>query len=232
MNVEDLVDGIHPSWASFAQEHRELLAQIVETLDSRLKSGEHISPQPDQILRALTYDRESVRVLIVGQDPYPTENHAVGLSFSTASHVRPLPRSLTNIFVELNDDLGVAIPESGDLSGWAEQGVMLLNRVLTVSVGAAGSHRGIGWENFTDAIVRSLVARDSPLVAILWGADAAAVTGLLANTPTITSAHPSPLSARRGFWGSAPFSAANNELVQRGAQPIRWSDMASAAELH
>lgn len=222
MNVESLVDGVHPSWRVFVEEQRPLLAHILSRVDGQQQAGERIAPEPEHVLRALAYDRESVRVLIMGQDPYPTAGHAVGLSFSVAPHVRPLPRSLANIFTELHTDTGVPIPQSGDLSGWAEQGVMLLNRVLTVTEGSAGSHRGFGWEHFTEAIVRSVVSRQKPLVAVLWGADAATVTGQLGDTPTIVSAHPSPLSARRGFWNSRPFSRTNELLVGAGGAPIDW----------
>jgi len=164
-----------------------------------------------------------VRVLIVGQDPYPTPGHPVGLSFSVERDVRPIPRSLQNIYRELQDDLGIPPANHGDLTSWSESGVMLLNRVLTVRPGAAGSHRGKGWEAVTEAAIRALVARGGPLVAILWGRDAQALTPLLGETATIMSAHPSPLSARNGFFGSKPFSRANDLLVAQGAAPVNWS---------
>ena len=165
-----------------------------------------------------------MRVLIVGQDPYPTPGHAVGLSFSVAPDVRPLPRSLQNIFRELHDDVGQAAPATGDLTPWTENGVLLLNRVLTVRLGEPGSHRGIGWEAITAAAITALVARpDAPLVAILWGRDAQSLEPDLPDVPVIASAHPSPMSADRGFFGSRPFSRANALLDELGAEPLDWS---------
>jgi uracil-DNA glycosylase len=163
-----------------------------------------------------------VKVLIVGQDPYPTPGHAMGLSFSVAPGVRPLPRSLANIVAEYGADLGYPAPASGDLSAWAQRGVLLLNRVLTVRAGAPASHRGKGWEEVTECAIRALVARDQPLVAILWGRDAATLTPMLTGCPVIASAHPSPLSANRGFFGSRPFSRANELLAAEGAEPVDW----------
>ena len=179
-------------------------------------------PAPDLVLRAFRQPMSQVRVLIVGQDPYPTPGHAVGLAFSTASHVRPIPRSLKNIFAELHTDLGIMPPASGNLGPWAEQGVLLLNRVLTVAPGEAGSHAGRGWEAITEAAIRALVARDAPLVAILWGKHAQTLAPLLGSTPIIASAHPSPLSARRGFFGSRPFSRANDALAGQCSAPVDW----------
>ncbi len=164
----------------------------------------------------------AVKVLIVGQDPYPTPGHAVGLSFSVAPDVRPLPRSLVNIYRELETDLGFPPAPTGDLTPWAAQGVLLLNRVLTVRPGAAGSHRGAGWEAVTERAITALAARGGPLVAILWGADARKLRPLLADIPAIESVHPSPLSARNGFFGSRPFSRANQLLEQQGAAPVDW----------
>ncbi len=174
------------------------------------------------MLRAFTFPLEKVRVLIVGQDPYPTPGHAVGLSFSVAPHVRPLPRSLDNIFKEYREDLGYPAPSTGDLTPWSEQGVMLLNRVLTVRPGTPASHRGKGWEAVTECAIRALVARRQPLVAVLWGRDASTLKPMLEDTAVIESPHPSPLSASRGFFGSKPFSRANDLLVQRGAEPVDW----------
>jgi uracil-DNA glycosylase len=161
-------------------------------------------------------------VLIVGQDPYPTPGHPIGLSFAVERHVRPIPRSLANIYRELHDDLGIPPVPHGDLTGWADQGVLLLNRVLTVQAGNSGSHRGKGWEEVTQAAIEALVARGTPLVAILWGRDAGTLRPLLGDTPVIASAHPSPLSASSGFFGSKPFSRANELLTAAGADPIDW----------
>jgi uracil-DNA glycosylase len=175
------------------------------------------------VLRAFSYPLSSVRVLIVGQDPYPTAGHPIGLSFAVDRGVRPIPRSLQNIYRELRDDLGITPPDHGDLTSWAEHGVMLLKRVLTVRPGAAGSHRGKGWEPVTELAIRALVARGGPLVAILWGRDAANLEPLLGSTPVVKSVHPSPLSASGGFFGSKPFSRANALLVAQGAEPVDWS---------
>lgn len=181
-------------------------------------------PTREQVLAAFTRPFAQVRVLVVGQDPYPTSGQAVGLAFSVAPGLRPLPRSLQNIVRELADDLG---PDSqgvdGDLTPWCEQGVLLLNRVLTVAPGAAGSHRGKGWEQITDQAIRALVRRGDPLVAVLWGRDAQTLRPLLADVPLVQSAHPSPLSASRGFFGSRPFSRVNALLVAQGAEPVNWS---------
>ena len=162
-------------------------------------------------------------MLIVGQDPYPTPGHPIGLSFAVERHVRPLPRSLSNIYKELDADLGIPPAAHGDLSGWSDQGVMLLNRVLTVAPGLPASHRGWGWEKVTEHAIRTLAARDAPLVAILWGRDAANLRPLLGPTPIIESAHPSPLSASRGFFGSRPFSRVNELLADLGAEPVDWA---------
>ena len=163
-----------------------------------------------------------VRVLITGQDPYPTPGHAIGLSFAVDRDVRPLPRSLGNIYRERHTDLGIPPAPHGDLTAWSDQGVLLLNRVLTVAPGAPASHRGWGWEKITELAIRALIARQQPLVAVLWGRDAAGLKPLLGGTPIIESAHPSPLSASRGFFGSRPFSRANALLEQQGAQPVDW----------
>ena len=179
-------------------------------------------PAQSNTLRAFRGDFSRIRAVIVGQDPYPTPGDAVGLSFSVAPSSR-IPRSLVNIFAELHSDLGVPVPTTGDLSAWEAQGVLLLNRVLTVPAGNAGGHRGRGWEHITDVVLRALATRGGPLVVILWGNDAAKLRPLLDETPVITSAHPSPLSARRGFFGSRPFSRANELLREQGGQPIDWS---------
>lgn len=213
---------IAPDWAAaLATTTRELDA-MRDFLSAEAAGGRPFLPAEEHILRAFTAPLADVRVLIVGQDPYPTPGHPIGLSFAVNRSVRPLPRSLHNIYRELQDDLSIAPAPHGDLTEWAERGVMLLNRVLTVRAGAAGSHRGKGWEAITDAAIKALVAREGPLVAILWGKDAAGVRPLLGETPTIASAHPSPLSARRGFFGSRPFSRANELLATQGAAPIDW----------
>jgi len=198
------------------------IAALGERLRAESAAGRSYLPAGDRVLRAFARPLDEVRVLIVGQDPYPTPGHPIGLSFAVDAHVRPLPRSLGNIYRELHDDLGIAPAAHGDLSAWSDQGVMLLNRVLTVAPGAPASHRGWGWETVTEHAIRTLAARDAPLVAVLWGRDAANLRPLLGNTPIIESAHPSPLSASRGFFGSKPFSRANALLEEQGAAPVDW----------
>lgn len=185
-------------------------------------AGRHYLPAGDQVFRAFVEPLADVRVLIVGQDPYPTPGHPIGLSFAVAPEVRPLPRSLQNIYTELEADLGIPKAASGDLRPWAEQGVMLLNRCLTVAPGAPASHRGKGWEAITDRAIEALAERGGPLVAILWGRDAQALGPRLGNVPIIASPHPSPLAASRGFFGSRPFSRANAELESRGGRGVDW----------
>ena len=219
--LEELV---HPTWVPVLDSERETVAHIGEFLRSESAAGHRWLPAGDSILRAFSTPLDEVRVLIVGQDPYPTPGHAVGLSFSVSPDTRPLPRSLQNIYRELVDDLGVTRPANGDLSPWTQRGVMLLNRVLTVRAGEPGSHRGQGWEQVTDTAIRGLVQRgDQPLVALLWGRDAQSLEPLLEDTPVIASAHPSPMSADRGFFGSKPFSRANDLLEELGGEPIDWS---------
>lgn len=192
-------------------------------LRAETAAGRGYLPAGEHVLRAFRAPLDEVKVLIVGQDPYPTPGHAVGLSFAVDADVRPVPRSLQNIYRELRDDIGVTPPPHGDLTAWAEQGVLLLNRVLTVQAGASGSHRGKGWEAVTEAAIRGLVARDRPLVAILWGRDAATLRPMLGSTPVIASAHPSPLSASSGFFGSKPFSRANELLTSAGGVAVDWA---------
>jgi uracil-DNA glycosylase len=213
---------VDEAWAGALAPVEPQVAQMGEFLRAELAAGHRYLPVGPNVLRAFTFPLEKVRVLIVGQDPYPTPGHAVGLSFSVAADVRPLPRSLSNIFTEYREDLGFPAPANGDLTPWAEQGVMLLNRVLTVRPGTPASHRGKGWEAVTECAIRALVARRQPLVAILWGRDAATLKPMLGDTLTIESAHPSPLSASRGFFGSRPFSRANELLTQMGAEPVDW----------
>ena len=212
-----------PDWAEALEPVAEQIAEMGEFLRAEIAAGRTYLPDGDRVLRAFAEPMADVKVLITGQDPYPTPGHAVGLSFSVEPDVRPLPRSLVNIFTELQADLGHAPATSGDLTPWSRQGVLLLNRVLTVAPGEAASHRRKGWEAVTEQAIRALAARDRPLVAILWGRDAQGLRPLLGDMPVIESAHPSPLSASRGFFGSRPFSRANELLVQQGTEPIDWS---------
>jgi uracil-DNA glycosylase len=201
----------------------DAVAEMGTFLRAELAAGRRYLPAGAQVLRAFQQPFDAVRVLIVGQDPYPTPGHPVGLSFSVSAQTRPLPRSLVNIFREYTEDLGLPTPSSGDLTPWTRRGVLLLNRVLTVQPGQPGSHRGKGWEKVTDQAITALAARPAPLVAILWGRDARTLRPLLGpGVPCIESAHPSSMSADRGFFGSRPFSRVNDLLVERGAEPIDW----------
>ncbi len=215
-------DLMAPDWVEAMEPVSDEIAAMGDFLRAEIAAGHTYLPEPDAIFRAFHTPLADVRVLITGQDPYPTPGHAMGLSFSVRPDVRPLPRSLVNIYRELQDDLGIEPAPHGDLSAWADQGVMLLNRCLTVRPGEAASHRGKGWEAVTDRAIAALVERGGPLVAILWGRDAQSLAPRLGDVPRIESAHPSPLSASRGFFGSRPFSRANEALVHRGGQPVDW----------
>ena len=217
-----LADVIAPDWAEALAPVADDVAAMGEYLREAIAKGRRYLPDGEHVLRAFTRPLADVRVLITGQDPYPTPGHPIGLSFAVAPDVRPLPRSLQNIYAEMQTDLGVPPAAHGDLTPWADQGVLLLNRVLTVRPGNPGSHRGKGWERVTEQAIRALVERGGPLVAILWGRDAQNLAPLLGEVPQIASPHPSPLSASRGFFGSRPFSRANELLVAQGAQPIDW----------
>jgi uracil-DNA glycosylase len=218
--LSELVD---PGWAAALAPVEDRVAAAGEFLRAEVAAGRAYLPAGEHVLRAFTQPLADVRVLIVGQDPYPTPGHPVGLCFSVDRDVRPLPPSLRNIYTELRDDLGIEPPVHGDLTSWTQQGVLLLNRVLTVRPGAPASHRGKGWEEVTEQAIRALVARRTPLVAILWGRDAQTLTPMLDGVAVVASAHPSPLSARNGFFGSRPFSRANELLRQQGAEPVDWS---------
>lgn len=209
-------------WAEALAPVQADISALGERLRAEQAAGHGYLPAGDHVLRAFQRPLAEVKVLITGQDPYPTPGHPIGLSFAVERHVRPLPRSLGNIYRERESDLGIPPAPHGDLTAWSDQGVLLLNRVLTVRPGAAASHRGWGWEKVTELAIRTLVARQQPLVAILWGKDAAKLEPMLGSTPVIASAHPSPLSASRGFFGSRPFSRANALLEGLGARPVEW----------
>lgn len=217
--LEELVA---PDWARALAPAEPALRAAGQFLRDEVAAGRQYLPASDAILRAFHRPLADVRVLVVGQDPYPTPGHPMGLSFSVQPDVRPLPRSLDNVFRELVDDVGVPRPTSGDLTPWAEQGVMMLNRVLTVRPGASASHRGKGWEQVTDRAIAALVERGGPLVAVLWGRDAQSLRPALGDVPVVASAHPSPLSASRGFFGSRPFSRVDALLREQGAAPVDW----------
>jgi uracil-DNA glycosylase len=219
----DVAGMVETGWAQALTPVAEQVTAAGKFLREEIAAGRRYLPAGPNILRAFTQPFDEVRVLIVGQDPYPTPGHAVGLSFSVEPTVRPLPRSLENIFREYRTDLGLPAPANGDLSPWTERGVLLLNRVLTVEPGKPGSHRGKGWEEVTGQAIRALVARETqPLVAILWGRDARTLRPMLSDVPCIESAHPSPMSADRGFFGSRPFSKANEALEELSGEPIDW----------
>ncbi|WP_129338678.1 uracil-DNA glycosylase [Cellulomonas endophytica] len=218
-----MTDLVAPDWAAALAPVETALREAGRFLRSEVAAGHGYLPAGEDVLAAFRRPLADVRVLVVGQDPYPTPGHPMGLSFSVQPHVRPLPRSLENVFRELVDDLGVPRPATGDLRPWADRGVLLLNRVLTVRPGAPASHRGRGWEAVTDRAVAALVERGGPLVAVLWGRDAQTLAPALGDVPQVRSAHPSPLSASRGFFGSRPFSAVNRLLVEQGADPLDWS---------
>lgn len=213
---------IDAGWADALAPVADTIAGLGDRLRSEVAEGRRYLPAGNNVLRAFQRPLDEVKVLIVGQDPYPTPGHPIGLSFAVDEHVRPLPRSLANIYKELETDLGIPPAPYGDLSAWSDQGVMLLNRVLTVRPGAPASHRGWGWERVTEHAIRTLVARERPLVAILWGNDARSLQPMLGEVPIIASAHPSPLSASRGFFGSRPFSRTNELLTAQGATPVDW----------
>lgn len=214
---------MHPSWAAALADQEETIHRLGDMLRAENAAGHGYLPAGSDVLRAFTYPLDEVKVLIVGQDPYPTPGHAMGLSFSVQPDVRPLPRSLVNIYQELHNDLGIPPCPHGDLTAWSREGVCLLNRVLTVRPGTPASHRGRGWEEVTARAIDVLVQRqNAPLVAILWGRDAGNLAPALGDTPIISSAHPSPLSAQRGFFGSRPFSRANQLLEKQGAAPVNW----------
>ncbi|TCJ30310.1 uracil-DNA glycosylase [Nocardioides jejuensis] len=210
-------------WAEALAPVEGQIAAMGDFLRAELAAGRRYQPSGDRVLRAFQRPLADVRVLVVGQDPYPNPDHPVGLSFSVPREVAPLPPSLANIYAELETDLGVAPATHGDLSAWADRGVMLLNRVLTVEPGNSNSHKGKGWEAVTEHAIRALAQRGGPLVAILWGNDARRLRPWLGDVPAIESAHPSPLSAYRGFFGSKPFSQVNDLLVAQGAAAVDWS---------
>ncbi len=222
MTPRPLAELVDPSWLPALEPEAATISRVGEFLRAEIAAGRGYLPAGENVLRAFGTPLDAVRVLIVGQDPYPTPGHPVGLSFSVAPDVRPLPRSLANIFTELVDDLDLPPPTTGDLSPWAARGVLLLNRVLTVQPGEPASHRGKGWEQVTEAAIRALASRGGPLVAVLWGRDAQGLAPWLGDVPQIASAHPSPLSASRGFFGSRPFSRVNVALVAQGSEPIDW----------
>jgi uracil-DNA glycosylase len=222
MAARPLKEVVEAGWAEALEPVAEKIAEMGEFLRREVAEGRQYLPSGPNVLRAFQQPFDQVKVLIVGQDPYPTPGHPIGLSFSVAADVRPIPGSLRNIYKELTEDLGLPMPSNGDLTPWTEHGVLLLNRVLTVMPGKPASHRGKGWEEVTEQAIKALVARDKPMVAILWGRDARNLRPMLGKVPAVESAHPSPLSARSGFFGSRPFSRTNELLQQQGSTPVEW----------
>jgi uracil-DNA glycosylase len=219
---EPLTKIMDAGWADALAPVEEQIARMGAFLREEVAAGRTYLPSGDNVLRAFKQPFADVRVLIVGQDPYPTPGHPVGLSFSVDPSVKRLPGSLVNIFKEYSSDLGLPKPSNGDLTPWTERGVLLLNRVLTVEPRKAGSHRGRGWEPITEQAIVALAKRDAPLVAILWGSDARKLAPLLGSVPRIESVHPSPMVTTPGFFGSRPFSRANELLEAQGAAPVDW----------
>ncbi|MDT0610563.1 uracil-DNA glycosylase [Streptomyces lancefieldiae] len=213
---------VEPGWAKALEPVAERVASMGAFLRTELAAGRTYLPDGPNVLRAFQQPFDDVRVLVVGQDPYPTPGMAIGLSFAVAPEVRRLPGSLINIFQELQSDLGLPGPSNGDLTPWTRQGVLLLNRALTTRPNSPGSHRDKGWEEVTEQAIRALAERGKPLVSILWGRDARNLRPHLDRYPVIESAHPSPRSADRGFFGSRPFSRANDFLTRQGAAPVDW----------
>lgn len=213
-------------WAEALAPVEDKIASLGQFLREELASGRSYLPHGDNIFRAFRRPLGEVKVLIVGQDPYPTPGHPIGLSFAVERDVWPLPKSLINVYTEYRDDLGVIPPKHGDLTAWSEQGVMMLNRALTVEPGKPASHRGKGWEEVTAHaidVLRQRAEAGASYVAILWGRDAQDLEPKLNPIPVIKSAHPSPLSAYRGFFGSRPFSRANQLLAEQGRSSVDWT---------
>ncbi|MFI8291454.1 uracil-DNA glycosylase [Streptomyces sp. NPDC085614] len=223
MAARPLSELVEPGWAKALAPVAGGIAAMGDFLRAEIAAGRTYLPAGQHVLRAFQQPFDEVRVLIVGQDPYPTPGMAIGHSFAVAPDVRQLPGSLENIYRELNTDLGLPRPSNGDLTPWTRQGVLLLNRALTTAPRKPGAHRGAGWEAVTEQAIRALAARGKPLVSILWGRDARNARPLLGDLPAVESAHPSPMSADRGFFGSRPFSRTNELLVRQGAQPVDWS---------
>jgi uracil-DNA glycosylase len=210
-----LFDHLHPDWQTVLAEHNDLISIIEKKL-----VFQQITPPPHQIFRALQRPISSMKVVIFGQDPYPTPGHAHGLAFSTESSVRPIPGSLRNIFRELADDLGIAERNNPDLSDWSDQGVLLLNRILSTAEGRSLAHKDYGWQQITNSVARELGKH--PIVAVLWGKSAGELRHYFQEEFVIESAHPSPLAAYRGFFGSKPFSQVNVILERNGISTINW----------
>jgi len=222
----DISQALPTQWKSHlaAEFEKNYMQKLHDFLRYEKEQEKSILPHSSLWFNALTStDLHQVKVVILGQDPYPTPGHAHGLCFSVMPEVKPIPKSLINIYKELEDDLGI-VNSNGNLQSWADQGVLLLNSVLTVEAGKANSHQGQGWEQFTDRIIEVLNEQTSPVAFVLWGAYAQK-KGSIVNNPqhfVLRSPHPSPLSSYRGFFGSKPFSKINNFLIENGKEPVNW----------
>ncbi len=214
---------VAPDWVDALEPASPLLAGLGRFLRDEVASGRGFLPSGDNILRAFHVPLGDIRVLVVGQDPYPTPGHAHGLCFSVQPTVRPLPFSLRNIYRELHNDVGCRIPNNGYLEPWARQGVLMLNTVLTVRARQANSHQGRGWELFTDRIIELVAAKQTRVVFVLWGREAQKKRTLITQPhhTVIATAHPSPLSVRK-FFGCRCFSQINRDLADAGVAPINW----------
>ena len=209
-----LFDQLHPEWQKELERHKDL----IDSIDLFLRKRE-IAPSHDLVFRALSNPIASTKVVIFGQDPYPTQGHAHGLAFSVEASVSPLPPSLRNIYKELFSDLAI-VRTLGDLSDWQDQGVMLINRILSTDIGQSMAHSKLGWQEVTEAVAQVLGKRN--VIAVLWGNTALELNKHFSPQDIVSSVHPSPLSAHRGFFGSSPFSQVNAKLVAKGFQEIIW----------
>ena len=207
-------------WRSVLAPHENLINSIGQELQSRADKGERILPDRKWVFRALELRPEDVRVVIVGQDPYPNISDAIGLSFSVPPRTSGLPGSLLNIQKEIITDIGSTSTGDGDLTRWSAQGVMLLNRTLTVTAGESASHASLGWSDVTRSIVAHVA--DCGAIGVLWGNSARELAPLFHDEKKVEGVHPSPLSAHRGFLGSKPFSQINQKLINAGLTPITW----------
>ena len=210
-----LLAQIDKSWQPLFAEHQSVLTKIQEVI-----TAQRIAPAYENILRVFTYPISHYRVVIVGQDPYPTPGYATGLAFSVSSEITKLPKSLKNVFTEYVSDTGFSYPVNGDLSIWANNGVTLLNSSLTLNLDDKSEHLKIGWQGITAAALDLLASQGA--VAILWGSHAQKMGSEFPDTHKIESVHPSPLSAYRGFFGSKPFTTCNQLLINSGQDPINW----------
>ena len=218
----ELWDFVPTVWQSHLEHVRQDINSIGQHLDWLQERGIEFQPRPERIFAGFDISPECVQVVILGQDPYPTLGHATGLAFSVPGGTHPLPATLRNILAEVDADYGPSICRDGDLHPWHEQGVLLLNRVLTVQVGQSDSHKSLGWQTISEAVVEAVVKVNPEVIGVLWGRQAQQLRGHFLEDYLVESVHPSPLSAYRGFVGSKPFIQVNQLLVSQGKTPIHW----------